>query len=304
MFGYTKMTVLNFYKVQMLIGYFYLYVNAVKDNNCQCNKLNRQLLFSSRERYCIVNNIKFNANSVIGEKIKKMVKINAGTYFIGTDNPVFVADGEGPKREVVLDNFYIDKFEVSNKEFMTFVNATGYITEAENFGDSFVFEGLLTQTTKSEVNKVVSQAPWWLLVKQSSWKHPEGPNSNITFRMEHPVIHVSWNDAVAYCNWMGMRLPTEAEWEVACRGELSDRLYPWGNKLMPKNQHKANIWQGNFPTVNTEEDGYKGTSPVTMFSQNRYGLHNIIGNVWEWTADWWITKHSSDRLINPNLIRS
>ncbi|KAG5311590.1 PREDICTED: sulfatase-modifying factor 1 isoform X1 [Acromyrmex echinatior] len=300
MFCYTKMTVLNFYEVLMLIGYFYLYVNAVTDNsNCQCNKLNRQLLFSPRERYCIVNNIKFNTNSVTGEKIKKMVKINAGTYFIGTDNPVFVADGEGPKREVVLDNFFIDKFEVSNKEFMTFVNATGYITEAENFGDSFVFEGLLTQTTKDKVTKVVSQAPWWLLVKQTSWQHPEGPNSNITFRMEHPVIHVSWNDAVAYCNWMGKRLPTEAEWEVACRGELSDRLYPWGNKLMPKNQHKANIWQGNFPTENTEEDGYKGTSPVTMFSQNRYGLHNIIGNVWEWTADWWITKHSSNRLINP-----
>ncbi|KYM94521.1 Sulfatase-modifying factor 1 [Cyphomyrmex costatus] len=297
------MTVLNFYKIQMLIGYFYLYVNAVKDNsNCQCSKLNRQLIFSRQEGYCIVNNIKFNATNVIKEK-RKMVKINAGTYFIGTNNPILVADGEGPKREVVLDSFYIDKFEVSNKEFMTFVSATGYMTEAENFGDSFVFEGLLTQTTKDKVNKAVAQAPWWLLVKQASWQHPEGPNSNITctylVRMDHPVSHVSWNDAVAYCNWMGMRLPTEAEWEVACRGELSDRLYPWGNKLMPKNQHKANIWQGNFPTENTEEDGYKGTSPVTMFSQNRYGLHNIVGNVWEWTADWWVIKHSSDRLINP-----
>jgi len=127
-----------------------------------------------------VNNIKSNTNSVIEEKIKKMVKINAGSYFIGTDNPVFVADGEGPKREVVLDNFYIDKFEVSNKEFMMFVKATDYITEAENFGDSFVFEGFLTQTTKDKINKVVSQAPWWLLVKQTSWQHPEGPNSNIT----------------------------------------------------------------------------------------------------------------------------
>jgi len=173
------MSLLNyFYKIQIIIVYFYLCVNTAKDNdNCQCNKLNRQLIFP-REGYCIVN--KFNATSVIEKQIKKMVKINAGTYFIGTNNPIFVVDGEGPKREVVLDNFYIDKFEVSNKKFMAFVNATGYMTEAENFGDSFVFEGLLTQSTKDKINKAVAQAPWWLPVKQASWQYPEGPNSNIT----------------------------------------------------------------------------------------------------------------------------
>lgn len=165
----------------MIIGYYYLCVNAEKDNTCcQCmSKMNRQSIFHLREEYCIVNNVTFKTSSVKEEKMKKMVKINAGVYFIGTNNPVFIADGEGPKREVVLNNFYIDKFEVSNEEFMAFINSTGYVTEAENFGDSFVFEGLLTQSTKNKINKAVAQAPWWLPVKQASWQYPEGPSSNI-----------------------------------------------------------------------------------------------------------------------------
>lgn len=184
------MTLLNyFYKIQIIIGYYYLCVNAEKNNACQCiNELNRQSIFHPREEYCIVNNVKFNTTSIKEEIMKKMVKINAGTYFIGTNNPVFVADGEGPKREVVLNNFYIDKFEVSNEEFIAFVNATGYVTEAENFGDSFVFEGLLTQSTKDKISKAVAQTPWWLPVKQASWQHPEGPNSNIICKYKNGKI--------------------------------------------------------------------------------------------------------------------
>ncbi|XP_032686242.1 formylglycine-generating enzyme [Odontomachus brunneus] len=293
---------MTFHILLTILGYFYLCVSAAKDDSCHCGKqMNRMTIFSPRkEEYCAVDNSKVTTTDYANDgRTGKMVKIIAGVYSIGTNNPVFVADGEGPKREVLLDSFYIDKYEVSNKEFATFVSSTGYVTEAERFGDSFIFEGLLSQNTKNMINQAVAEAPWWLPVKEATWKHPEGPDSNITFRMDHPVVHVSWNDATAYCSWLKKRLPTEAEWEAACRGNLSDRHYPWGNKIMPKDQHKVNIWQGEFPTRNTAEDGYKSTSPVTAFPQNKYGLHNIVGNVWEWTSDWWITSHSRHQQTNP-----
>ncbi|XP_053977624.1 formylglycine-generating enzyme [Hylaeus volcanicus] len=223
------------------------------------------------------------------DRLKNMALIEGGSFAIGTNDPVFVADGEAPKRQIQLDSFYIDELEVSNDEFSKFVDATGHRTEAETFGDSFVFGGLLKEEVRANIPNVVARAPWWLPVNNVTWKHPEGPGSDLTHRMDHPVVHVSWNDAVAYCKWLGKRLPTEAEWEVACRGGLSDRLYPWGNKFVPNGQYRANTWQGDFPNNNTEEDGYVSTSPVTEFPPNKYGLRNMIGNVWEWTSDWWTT---------------
>ncbi|XP_034172565.1 formylglycine-generating enzyme isoform X2 [Osmia lignaria lignaria] len=260
--------------------------------DCGCSNSRTTIKEDNKEgtqNYCLASNSDDCSRNIIdhNDLPKNMAKIEGGRFTIGTNDPVFVADGEAPKREIHLDSFYIDELEVSNHDFARFVNATGYRTEAEKFGDSFVFAGLLQEELRANASAAVARAPWWLQIKNATWQHPEGPRSDITYRMDHPVVHVSWNDAVAYCKWLGKRLPTEAEWEVACRGGLSDRLYPWGNKLTPNGQYRANTWQGDFPSINSKEDGYEGTSPVTEFPRNKYGLRNMVGNVWEWTSDWW-----------------
>ncbi|KAK7476494.1 hypothetical protein BaRGS_00032242 [Batillaria attramentaria] len=234
------------------------------------------------------------------KRTNQMVYVPGGTFTMGTDKPIFVADGEGPARQVKVDPYYMDKYEVSNAEFELFVNQTGYKTEAESFGNSFVMENYLSEEVKSEITQMVASAPWWLPVDGADWRHPEGKDSNIKDRMDHPVLHVSWNDAVAYCKWAGKRLPTEAEFEFACRGGRENRLFPWGNSVNPKGQHWMNIWQGEFPKENTGEDGYTMTAPVTEFpEQNKFGLKNIIGNVWEWTQDWWEIQHTPTFKDNP-----
>lgn len=229
----------------------------------------------------------------------QMVRISGGDFLMGTDNPGIPADGEGPQRLVHVDSFYMDIQEVTNQQFQSFVGATGYVTEAERLGDSFVFEGILSETVKNQITQAVAAAPWWLPVNGADWRHPEGPDSNITERLDHPVLHVSWADAVTFCSWANKRLPTEAEWEYACRGGLKDRLYPWGNKLYPKGQHYANLWQGDFPVHNSGEDGYVKTSPVMSFPANGFGLYDMVGNAWEWTSDWWTVHHTTDHQNNP-----
>ena len=206
---------------------------------------------------------------------------------MGTDSPVFPLDGEAPRRSTFLPSFYIDRHETSNIEFVQFVRETDYVTEAEKFGNSFVMYNLLSEEVDRGINESVASAPWWLKVSGASWHQPEGPDSNISARWHHPVTHVSWHDATAYCLWRGGRLPSEAEWEKAARGGLRDRLFPWGNKEMPHGQHYTNIWQGEFPETNTAGDGYLSTGPVGQFPPNRFGLYDMAGNVWEWVQDDW-----------------
>ncbi len=214
-----------------------------------------------------------------------MAAIPGGRFLMGTDDADgFAVDGEGPVREVTVSPFAIDTLAVTNQRFGRFVAATDHRTTAEDEGWSFVFGGLLP--VDFEPTRGVAQAPWWRQVFGADWAHPEGPQSSIVGRLQHPVVHVSWFDAMAYCAWAGVRLPTEAEWEMAARGGLVQARFPWGDELEPGGRHRCNVWQGTFPSLNSRADGYVGTAPVDAYEPNGYGLFNTSGNVWEWCADW------------------
>lgn len=212
---------------------------------------------------------------------ERCVSLPSGRALVGTRKPLLPIDGEAPLREVRVGRFAIDPYAVTNDWFARFVSETGYVTEAERFGWSFVFHALLPEDAAP--TQGVVGAVWWRNVPGACWMTPEGPGSDLTGRGNHPVVQVSLDDAKAFARWAGGRLPTEAEWEHAARGGLGDVRYPWGDRDPDDHQFTpCNIWQGAFPERNTASDGWVGTCPVDAFPPNGYGLHNMCGNVWEW----------------------
>jgi formylglycine-generating enzyme required for sulfatase activity len=222
-----------------------------------------------------------------------MVWIPAGKFWMGSEEGF---SDTRPVHEVYVDGFWMDQTEVTNAQFAAFVQATGYVTVAERPPDPKDFPdappeklvpGSIVFTPPDGPVPLNNHLVWWRYVPGACWRHPEGPQSTIEGRENHPVVHVCWNDAVAYAEWAGKRLPTEAEWEYAARGGLDRKRYCWGDELCPGGRWQANIWQGHFPNENTAEDGFRGTAPVRSYPPNGYGLYDMAGNVWEWCADWY-----------------
>lgn len=231
-----------------------------------------------------------------------IVGIPGGTALIGTNQPYFPRDGEAPLRKKKLAPFRMDATAVTNARFQTFVAETGYVTDAERLGDSLVFQGLLPKGT--EPSRAVAEAPWWRAIPGANWREIVGPGSADRAVADHPVVHVSWNDANAFATWAGGRLPSEAEWEHAARGGLGDVPFPWGDREPDDMDFQpCNIWQGRFPHRDLGLDGYVGTAPARSFAPNGYGLYNMAGNVWELTSEVFKVRSLKKEVIAANAGR-
>jgi formylglycine-generating enzyme required for sulfatase activity len=229
-----------------------------------------------------------------------MVHIPGGTFRMGSDH--HYAE-EAPSHRVTVDGFWMDATPVTNAQFRDFVEATGHVTFAEIRPRAEDYPGALPHMLRAgslmfrpprDVKGLSDWSQWWTFQFGANWRRPYGSGSSIKGMDDHPVVHVAYSDAEAYAAWAGKALPTEAEWEFAARGGLDGAEYAWGDEFMPDGRHMANTWQGDFPTENSKEDGWARTSPVRSYAANGYGLYDMIGNVWEWTSDFWSTRHEAD----------
>lgn len=247
-----------------------------------------------------------NTNDAINNCLTKtgsQVWIEGGTFSMGSED---VYREEGPIHEVTIDGFWIDTHEVTNAQFASFVEETGYVTVAERQPKPEDLPGAPSEMIKpgsavfippTQGGRITS---WWTYVPGANWKHPEGPDSNIKGKESYPVVHIAFEDAQAYAKWAKRELPTEAQYEFAARSKREKEKYAWGgNELAPNGKYLANTWQGYFPINNSKEDGYEGIAPVGCFDANDYGAHDLIGNVWEWTANWYAPQHNPKDQSNP-----
>lgn len=229
-----------------------------------------------------------------GALLAALLPLPGGRFRMGADGTEgYAADGEGPSMEVDLAPFRIAACAVTNRQFAEFVRATRHVTDAERLGTSYVFYLQVPEALRNAARRSPSGLPWWVELEHACWQRPEGPGSHVHTRPDHPVVHVSWNDARAYCAWSGTRLPTEAEWEYAARGGLEGKRYPWGDELAPGGEAQCNIWQGEFPNA-PAGDWRPGTMPAQCFRPNGHGLYNVSGNVWEWCEDWFSPDYFRD----------
>ena len=312
----------NWYGFVICIWVFFLSCNSSNlDSNTVQQKDTAHACMQVPQRFGASTNstIKFDGDS----SYENMVLIPGGSFEMGGDNDQ-AADDEFPKHKVTIAPFYMDITEVTNAQFQKFVEATRYITTAERKPDWEELKKTVPPGTPKPADSLLvaaslvfkpSNGPvdlndyskWWSWVNGANWKHPQGPGSSIKGKENYPVVHVSWDDAMAYCKWAGKRLPTEAEWEFAARGGRINQIYPWGNEPVNQGKPKTNSWEGTFPYYNEQRDGYLKYAPVKMFSCNNYGLFDMAGNVWEWCSDWYshdyyktLEKTYSYNPIGPN----
>lgn len=298
----------------LLIGFYCLFLFSSCNQGAKTDSNENKSAVNSSV-YKTLDQIAFNGDT----SNTGMVSIQGGEFMMGADNDQADKD-EYPKHKVILDPFWIDQHEVTNDQFARFIESTGYVTTAERKPDweelkkqlppgtpkpdeSLLVAASLVFTPQKQEVDLNDYSQWWAWVPGANWKHPEGPGSTIDGKGNYPVIHVSWDDAMAYCKWAGKRLPTEAEWEYASRGGLNNKIYPWGDEHINKGKAKANTWEGSFPYKNTAYDTFTGLAPVKSYAPNGYGLYDMAGNVWEWCQD----KYRNDyyqSINSPNGVKN